>query len=143
MLAPPFPGQVGFLPGAVNIPVGQLRKRMGEVPQGKKLYVYCQVGGGRPASGMHAAAGRQGRLGGTAHPAPPGTPCACQRCPALPLGLAPAPPAQVGLRGYYACRQLRLAGHEQVWNISGGFKSYKEFRSAGMTQGQASNGAKL
>lgn len=35
---------MGFLPGAVNIPVGQLRKRMGEVPQGKKLYVYCQVG---------------------------------------------------------------------------------------------------
>lgn len=58
-----------------------------------------------------------------------------------------APPpracAQVGLRGYYACRQLRLAGHQQVWNISGGYKSFKEFKSAQMMQGGASNGAKL
>lgn len=37
---------MGFVPGATNIPVSQLRKRIGEVPQGKKLYVYCQVGQG-------------------------------------------------------------------------------------------------
>lgn len=31
------------MPGAINLPLGTLRKRMAEVPQGKKLYVYCQV----------------------------------------------------------------------------------------------------
>lgn len=34
------------MPGAINLPLGTLRKRMAEVPQGKKLYVYCQVCGG-------------------------------------------------------------------------------------------------
>lgn len=36
---------------------------------------------------------------------------------------------QVGLRGYYAYRQLTLAGKDAV-NISGGYKSYKEFKAA-------------
>lgn len=36
--------QMGFVEGALNLPVSSLRKRMGEVPEGKKLYVYCQVG---------------------------------------------------------------------------------------------------
>lgn len=66
------------------------------------------------------------------------------RCGALTPALRAAKNLpQVGLRGYYACRQLRLAGHQQVWNISGGYKSYKEFKSAQMTQGGAANGAKL
>lgn len=34
-------------------------------------------------------------------------------------------PLQVGQRGYYALRQLSLAGHDAV-NISGGFKSFRE-----------------
>lgn len=41
---PPHALQVGFVPGALNIPVSQLRKRMGEVPAGKQVYAYCQVG---------------------------------------------------------------------------------------------------
>jgi len=41
----PCPLQNGFVPGALNLPVSSLRKRMSEVPEGKKLYVYCQVGG--------------------------------------------------------------------------------------------------
>jgi len=32
------------VPGAHNIPLGQLRERMGELPQGRPIYVYCQVG---------------------------------------------------------------------------------------------------
>ncbi|MCA9081803.1 MAG: CoA-disulfide reductase, partial [Planctomycetaceae bacterium] len=34
----------GALPGAVNIPVDELRQRLGELPQGSPVYVYCQVG---------------------------------------------------------------------------------------------------
>jgi len=36
---------------------------------------------------------------------------------------------QVGQRGYYATRQLLLAGHDAI-NISGGWKSYKDFKNA-------------
>jgi NADPH-dependent 2,4-dienoyl-CoA reductase/sulfur reductase-like enzyme/rhodanese-related sulfurtransferase len=32
------------VPGAVNIPVNQLRSRMGELPQDKEIWVYCGVG---------------------------------------------------------------------------------------------------
>ncbi len=38
--------QTGFVAGAMNLPLSTLRKRMSEVPDGKKLYVYCQVRGG-------------------------------------------------------------------------------------------------
>lgn len=47
---------------------------------------------------------------------------------------------QVGLRGYYATRQLLLAGHDAV-NISGGYKSYKDFKASHQLQGGAANGA--
>lgn len=35
---------VGYLPGAVNIPVDQLRQRMHELPKDKEIIIYCQVG---------------------------------------------------------------------------------------------------
>ncbi|WP_105902082.1 FAD-dependent oxidoreductase [Vibrio gangliei] len=40
------PGELenGSIPGAVNIPVDQLRQRMDELPRGKEIVVYCQVG---------------------------------------------------------------------------------------------------
>ncbi len=34
----------GHLPGAVNLPVDELRSRLGELPRGRPLAVYCQVG---------------------------------------------------------------------------------------------------
>jgi rhodanese-related sulfurtransferase len=34
----------GAVPGAVNIPVDELRKRIAEVPKEKPVAVYCQVG---------------------------------------------------------------------------------------------------
>lgn len=34
----------GSIPGAVNIPVDNLRSRLSEVPAGKDIYVFCQVG---------------------------------------------------------------------------------------------------
>ncbi|EKF9451424.1 TPA: FAD-dependent oxidoreductase [Vibrio cholerae] len=35
---------MGYLPGAINIPVDQLRQRMNELPKGKEIVIYCQVG---------------------------------------------------------------------------------------------------
>ncbi|EJG0696459.1 FAD-dependent oxidoreductase [Vibrio parahaemolyticus] len=35
---------VGCLEGAINIPVDQLRHRMGELPKDKEIVIYCQVG---------------------------------------------------------------------------------------------------
>ncbi|EKO3410905.1 FAD-dependent oxidoreductase [Vibrio fluvialis] len=35
---------VGYLPGAINIPVDQLRQRMNELPKDKEIINYCQVG---------------------------------------------------------------------------------------------------
>ncbi|EHV9837138.1 CoA-disulfide reductase, partial [Vibrio vulnificus] len=34
----------GYLPGAMNIPVDQLRQRMDELPKDKEIIIYCQVG---------------------------------------------------------------------------------------------------
>lgn len=34
----------GHIPGAINLPLGQLRSRLGELPTDRKLLVYCQVG---------------------------------------------------------------------------------------------------
>lgn len=34
----------GTIPGAVNIPLGELRNRLGELPRDKELLVFCQVG---------------------------------------------------------------------------------------------------
>lgn len=35
---------VGYLQGAINIPVDQLRQRMDELPKDKEIIIYCQVG---------------------------------------------------------------------------------------------------
>lgn len=34
----------GSIPGSLNIPLGQLRERLSEIPRGKPVVVYCQVG---------------------------------------------------------------------------------------------------
>ncbi|HCH00307.1 MAG TPA: CoA-disulfide reductase [Vibrio sp.] len=36
--------KVGFIEGAINIPVDQLRHRMNELPKDKEIIIYCQVG---------------------------------------------------------------------------------------------------
>ncbi len=40
------PGELnnGFIEGAINIPVDQLRQRMDELPKDKEIVIYCQVG---------------------------------------------------------------------------------------------------
>ncbi len=35
---------LGTIPGAVHIPLDELRERLGELPRGKELLVFCQVG---------------------------------------------------------------------------------------------------
>ncbi|HQI70903.1 MAG TPA: FAD-dependent oxidoreductase, partial [Bacteroidales bacterium] len=65
--------QLGAIPGAVNIPVDEIRTRMGEIPKNKKIVVYCGV----------------------------------------------------GLRGYVACRILMQSGYQEVFNLSGGYKTYE------------------
>ncbi|MBF4400976.1 FAD-dependent oxidoreductase, partial [Vibrio anguillarum] len=35
---------VGYLEGAINIPIDQLRHRMNELPKDKEIVIYCQVG---------------------------------------------------------------------------------------------------
>lgn len=35
---------LGLITGALNIPLGQLRERFKEIPRGKRVVVYCQVG---------------------------------------------------------------------------------------------------
>jgi rhodanese-related sulfurtransferase len=34
----------GHMPDAVNVPVDQLRSRLGELPQDREIAAYCQVG---------------------------------------------------------------------------------------------------
>ncbi|WP_353512343.1 rhodanese-like domain-containing protein [Thermus sp. LT1-2-5] len=36
--------QAGKIPGAVNIPIRDLPKRLGELPKGKPILVYCGIG---------------------------------------------------------------------------------------------------
>ena len=36
--------ETGCIPGAVNIPLGELRRRLGELPTDRPLRLYCQVG---------------------------------------------------------------------------------------------------
>ena len=36
--------QAGHVPGAVNIPLGDLRARLGEIPDDRPVYLYCGVG---------------------------------------------------------------------------------------------------
>ena len=36
--------EIGHLPGAVNIPVQELRNRLSELPKEKEIIIYCRVG---------------------------------------------------------------------------------------------------
>lgn len=36
--------EAGNIEGAINIPVDELRSRLNEIPQNKKLYIYCEAG---------------------------------------------------------------------------------------------------
>jgi rhodanese-related sulfurtransferase len=36
--------QAGNIPGSLNIPLGQLRKRLGELPKDREIIVHCQTG---------------------------------------------------------------------------------------------------
>jgi len=40
----PFEAELGVFENSINIPLGQLRKRLLEIPKDKEVYVYCQVG---------------------------------------------------------------------------------------------------
>ena len=51
----------GHLPGAVNIPLGELPSRVGELPRGRPLVVHCQAGGRAAiAASLLQRAGRDG-----------------------------------------------------------------------------------
>lgn len=39
-----FEAELGTFENTINIPLGQLRKRLNEIPKDQELYVYCQVG---------------------------------------------------------------------------------------------------
>ncbi len=40
----PMEVQAGTIPGAINIPLDDLRSRLSEIPQNKELLIFCQVG---------------------------------------------------------------------------------------------------
>ncbi len=63
----------GKIPGALHIPLDNLRERLGELPRDRKIVVYCGV----------------------------------------------------GLRSYIACRILKAAGFAGVYNMSGGWRTYR------------------
>ncbi|RFM33565.1 FAD-dependent oxidoreductase [Chitinophaga silvisoli] len=65
--------EMGHVKGAVNIPLDELRGRLGEIPANKDIYIYCEA----------------------------------------------------GLRGYLAQRILLQQGFGRVWNMSGGFRTWK------------------
>jgi rhodanese-related sulfurtransferase len=66
----------GYVPGAINIPLPQLREHLSELDPKREIWVYCQV----------------------------------------------------GQRGYYATRLLRLNDF-QAYNLSGGYKTYQAITS--------------
>jgi rhodanese-related sulfurtransferase len=125
----------GAVDGAVNFPLSSLREKLHELPQDKKLYVYCQVRCTlvctaavkyllcRPVEQIvHVQPGEAGvshtmllcntYTTYTAHMWMPHP-----HCSLTTLAL------QVGLRGYNATRQLLLAGLDAV-NVSGGYRSW-------------------
>ena len=58
----PHEWERGHLPGAVHIPYGRLRERMGELPSGRPLIVYCATGvRSSLAASMLEGAGREVR----------------------------------------------------------------------------------
>ena len=65
--------RLGSIPGAINIPVDNLRERMHEIPADIPVYVFCAI----------------------------------------------------GLRGYLASRILMQNGFKEVYNLSGGYKTYE------------------
>ena len=65
--------EAGIIPGSVHIPVDELRRRLGEIPAGKRLVVHCAT----------------------------------------------------GLRSYIACRILKAHGWNEVYNLSGGWRTYR------------------
>ncbi|MFS0783032.1 CoA-disulfide reductase [Bacillus sp. 1P06AnD] len=40
----PIEREMGYIPGSINIPLGELRDRLDEIPKDQKVYVSCQVG---------------------------------------------------------------------------------------------------
>ncbi len=69
--------KLGSIPGAINIPVDELRLRYNDIPIDKPVYIYCQI----------------------------------------------------GLRGYLAQQILFGKGFKKVFNLSGGYKTYKTVTS--------------
>ncbi len=69
----------GHIPGSQNIPLDQLRSRLQEIPSGKKIVVYCQI----------------------------------------------------GLRGYIAGRILLQKGFSEVYNLTGGFLTWRTATETG------------
>ena len=65
--------ELGFIPGATNIPLDNLRNQLDSLPKNKKIIVYCAV----------------------------------------------------GLRGHVASRILMQRGFSEVYNLSGGYKTYE------------------
>ena len=65
--------QLGSIPGSVNIPLQQIRKRLDEIPKDKKIVLSCRTGS----------------------------------------------------RSYFASRILMQSGYREVYNLSGGYTTYK------------------
>ncbi len=65
--------EAGIIPGSAHIPVDELRRRLGEIPAGRRLVVHCAT----------------------------------------------------GLRSYIACRILKAHGWNEVYNLSGGWRTYR------------------
>jgi NADPH-dependent 2,4-dienoyl-CoA reductase/sulfur reductase-like enzyme/rhodanese-related sulfurtransferase len=65
--------EAGKIPGAINIPVDEIRSRLGEIPKDKTIFIYCEA----------------------------------------------------GLRGYLAQRILTQNGFDRVFNLSGGYHTWK------------------
>ncbi|REE91510.1 rhodanese-related sulfurtransferase [Paenibacillus taihuensis] len=40
----PMELQQGYIPGAINIPLSQMKKRLSEIPKDRKIFLYCRSG---------------------------------------------------------------------------------------------------